>query len=295
MSFLLTILTSLNTEEFTENKLQLLLTGEESYVINSQEVAKEFYLGHNITRSSLVEIYTGKRPDNTFIRYHSPWSNYNYHRNLFKEYNWKEVTISVSNKQLKLIKGKVDNELLVEHILENKTDRMQKMTPRFVHTFENVFTTKWTKEQSLAKAINLGITLGIKESNLASEYSFTETFTVGKEESKTNSEKISIESGGMFEVPAKTCTKISMYGKSAKIKAVIEYIVTLSGNIVVTYDKPYFGHYFWAFEVNKFLHYFNIPNKKIITQEIELSYLFNTYNKIEDLPESKCAKLKKIN
>lgn len=289
MSFLLTVLAGFNTAEFSENKIQLLLSGEESYVIKTETEANEFLLGNNLIRSYLVERYAGKRPNNTFIRYHSPWSNYKYTRNLFKDYNLKEITITVSNKQLKMIKGKVDNELLVENILENKTNRMQKMTPRFVQSFENVFTTKWINEQSLAKSINLGITLGIKESNLKADYSHAESFTFGKEESKTNSQRISIESGGMFEVPANTCTKVSMYGKSIKVKAIIEYNVTLSGNMIVTYDRPYFGHYFWVFEINQFLNFFKIPNKKIITQEIELIYLANVYNTIEDLPRNKCS------
>ena len=293
MSFLLTIITGLSGEQLNEGKMNLMLSGEESHVIRSYDEANEFHLGQNIYRSILAEYYTGKKPDNTFIRYRTPWSNYFFRENLFEKYNWKELTITVSKKNLEMIKGNINNELIVENILDNATDRMQKMTPRFVHSFENTFSVKWTKERSLAKAIGLGFSLGMSESSFSGNFAFTDTYSFGYDESKTSSERISIESGGMFEVPANTCTKVAMYGKSAKIKAVIEYEVTLSGNMVVTYDKPYNGHYYWAIEINNFLNYLKIPNKRNINQEIELSYLFNTYNKISDLTENECKEYRK--
>ncbi|MBX9838083.1 MAG: ETX/MTX2 family pore-forming toxin [Silvanigrellaceae bacterium] len=285
MAIILSLIAGLNAEETKINVI-----GSESHVIKSYEEAKEFSIHQNLIRSYFVNVYTGAKPVETYIRDYCPWSGYGNKWSLYKKYGWDEVKVSVKSSKVTMLNRNINLELIVEDILDNKTNRTQRMTPRSSRSIEHTFSIKWTEGRSLATAIGVGIDFGMDKlgSGLSANYSFTDTYSSGKDETKSIAEKFSAESGGMFFVPPKTCTKVSIYGKTAKIKAEIEYVATLSGQIAVSYDSPFYGHYFWAFDIRRILEFVQLPSSKSIKQVLETSYVFNTYTEISDLSKAEC-------
>lgn len=286
MSIILSLIAGL-----TADQTNLQVTGSESHVIHNSEEAREFRIDQNLYRTRFVQLYTGYyKPAGTYIRDYQPWNGYNNKWHLYEKYGWQEVTVSIQNTKVTMLDRDVSTELIVEDILDNTTNRPQKMTPRASRSIENIFSIKWSQERSLATTLGIDFTLGFNKlgSNISANYSFTDTYSFGKEESKSTSVKYSTESGGIFDVPANTCTKVSMYGKHAKIKAEIEYQASLSGSMAANYNFPFFGHYFWAYDIRAVLNSAGLPSTKTIKQVMTTSYVFNTYLKIADLTKAEC-------
>ena len=285
MAIILSLIAGLNAEG-----TKLSVIGSESHVIKSYEEAKEFSIHHNLIRSYFVNIFTGVKPVETYIRDYCPWNGYGNKWNLYKKYGWEEVKVTIQSSKVIMLNRNVNLELIVEDILDNKTNRTQRMTPRSSRSIENTFSIKWTEGRSLATTLGASINFGMDKlgSGVSANYSFTDTYTFGRDESKSTAEKFSVESGGIFFVPPNTCTKVSMYGKTAKIKAEIEYTVTLSGQMAVNYNFPMHGHYFWAFDIQRLLEFAQLPSSKSIKQELETSYVFNTFTEISDLSNEEC-------
>ena len=58
--------------------------------------------------------------------------------------------------------------------------------------------------------------------------------------------------------------------------------------MAVNYNFPMHGHYFWAFDIQRLLEFAQLPSSKSIKQELETSYVFNTFTEISDLSNEEC-------
>ncbi|XP_068624522.1 spherulin-2A-like [Battus philenor] len=258
----------------SSNDVTVIYTGYEVDVIGENEI-KLFNIGNTNIRQAVKRHYK-RIPSKVYLKSPTPWGD------LYKTYNWEEVSrvLKVKSAKLKsLIKKPVT---VMSHDFENASNRTIKVNTGISQTVENTITTSWSKskETTVSQEIEYDVNVLFAKASGTTGLSFTSSW--GESEEKSETVTVGTTSGVETELqPGQAATAVLSASKGT-IEIEVLYEATLRGNVAVNFKPAYKGHHFYGPSIDSVMKSGGLENEVIIKETINMGFFMDASLKVYD-------------
>ncbi|XP_026744144.1 spherulin-2A-like [Trichoplusia ni] len=214
--------------------------GSETNIITDEDMEAFNMPSNEGVLEDAVKEHLGKRPVNVYVKSPTPWGD------LYKKYKWEQVSKVLSIKSVKVKSLTKRPIVLLSEDFHNLSDGPTKVNTGISHSIENTLTTSWTKEKEItvSQEIEYEFNVGLGKMSGTTGFSYTSTWGVGEEKSKT--ETVGTSSSMEKELqPGQSVTAV-LSASAGYLELEIVYTAHLRGNLALNYRRAYRGHHFWG-------------------------------------------------
>lgn len=268
MSILITALAGLNLA--TSN---VTATGNEFHVITDQE-RKTFNI-NDIQLKNAVHTYFGQAPTDVFVKSSDNWPNKSW-ADLFSRYKWQQTQTNMQVQDITITGISSTPVIIASRLFKNNASTPATFSANISENVANTIESNWSSSQSITTGLSVSTKLevDVQVAKVTSEIesSFSASQTWGEGGSSSQSTTVGSSSGVSITLNPNEGATAQLIATRGVMKIRVNYIVYLSGNAAINYEKPFKGHHFWAFPISDVMQAASIPSTKIVTQDIEVGY-----------------------
>ncbi|XP_023950848.2 spherulin-2A-like [Bicyclus anynana] len=126
-----------------------------------------------------VRNHYGPIPRNVYLKSPTPWGD------LYKEYNWEQVSMLLKVKSAKINESSIKSVLILAQNFDNPSNKTIKVNAGITQSVENTVTTSWSSTKEVTVAQEIEYDLNIIFAKLSGTTSFSYTSSWGKSEEKS--------------------------------------------------------------------------------------------------------------
>ncbi len=248
-------------------------TGNEFHIITEAE--KQTFQLNDIQLKNAVTKYFGKTPTDVFLKSSDSWPNKSW-ADLYSRYNWEQVQAHLQVQNIKITDISSQPVIIASRYFKNSSSKPATFSANISENIANTIESNWsqstaaTSSFSFTQTVEVNVELAKETSQFSAGFSLTETWGKGGSSSQTTT--VGSSSGLTVNLNPGEEVTAQLIATRGSMKVRVNYIVYLTGNTAINYAKPYQGHHFWAFPIETVLNASNIPNYKIVTEDIQIGY-----------------------
>ncbi|XP_045457269.1 spherulin-2A-like [Melitaea cinxia] len=221
-------------------------------------------------------------PRDVFLKGPTPWGD------LYKTYNWQEVTRVLEVKSAKLKHSAVKSVVVLSQDFENSVNNPIKVNAGISQTVENTIATTWSRTQETTFSQEIEYNLNVILAKLSGTTSFSYTSTVGKSQEKSESVTVGTTTGMEVELKPGQSVSAVLSANRYNLEVEVVYAVTLRGQVAVNFRKPYKGHHFYGPSIGSILKSGGLDTEVTVVENIQLGLFtdasLRVYDKVTGLP-----------
>ena len=258
-------------------------TGNEFHVITDPE--RQTFQINDIQLKNAVSKFFGKLPTDVFVKSSDSWPNKSW-SDLYSRYNWQQVQVNMQVRDIKITDIQSQPVIIASRYFKNSSSKPATFSANISESVTNTIESNWSSSTTAATNFSFTSTTEVsvelaKESiQYSTGFSLSETW--GKGGSSSQATTVGSSSGLSVSLNPGEEVVADLIATRGTMKVRVNYIVYLSGNTAVNYQKPYQGHHFWAFPIENVLNASNLPSYRIVTEDIQIGYYSNASVIVQD-------------
>ncbi|CAH2221628.1 jg17235 [Pararge aegeria aegeria] len=257
-----------------------------SYSGYSKDVVSEKDINlFNINQINLkraVRNHYGAIPKDVYLKSPTPWGD------LYKKNNWDQVSRILTVKSAIIKEGSFKSVLILAQDFDNNSNKTIKVNAGISQSVENTLTTSWSSSKDVTISQEIEYDLNVIFAKVSGTTSFSYTSSWGKSEEKSESVTIGTNTGVEIELnPHQSATAV-LSANRCSLEILVEYIVTLRGNVAINFKKKHEGHHFYGPSINSVMKSGGLETQKSFHETVRIGVFtdasLSVTDKISGLP-----------
>ena len=274
---------TLSTRQSSENGVNIIAGstgsatayGSEVHIISDTELGTFGLAGDDL--KAAVGAYAGREPNDAFVRSPTPWDD------LYTKYSWPQVTTTIRPVSAEVIDQSVEPVIVAEVPFNNTSSQTATFDASANQEVRNTVSTSWSNSGSFTftQTVNYEVEFQGTGGGVETSFGFSRGWGESGEESQTI--VVGLRSGASVELEPGEAVYATIRASRGAMKVRVTYLATVGGFVACNYNPTHNDHHFWAYDVNGVLRAQELPTERLITQEIEVGYFFDSYVETSDV------------